>query len=338
MTSYRRGPGRGAGAGGVRRRDRGPGERHPDDAGVHARRQGDRPCRLTPQLVTAAALRDWPLPSPGGGKESRGRTLVVGGTSRTPGSVLLAAEALLRSGAGKLQIATAQSVAAALSVAVPEAMVCPLPETAAGEIAPSAAGDRPRASPTGCADGAARARADGPGQRRGSCWAASCPSCPRRRRGRDRDGLPDRPPRGTRPPRGPGGADPEPHRARDHPGDGRGRGGRRPGRGHRAPRHDGRRHRGVRRRPRRGWPRPTARLDRGHRRPRPRHLRVRRRQVGDHHRPLRPGLPPGAGRRLGHLPARPGRRPPRRAHRPDSASSPASCCARSPAAIAELEV
>ena len=93
-----------------------------------------------PQLVTAASLRDWPLPAPGGGKESRGRTLVVGGTSRTPGSVLLAAEALLRSGAGKLQVATAQSVAAALSVAVPEAMVCPLPETDSGEIAPSAAG------------------------------------------------------------------------------------------------------------------------------------------------------------------------------------------------------
>jgi ADP-dependent NAD(P)H-hydrate dehydratase len=92
-----------------------------------------------PKLVTAAMLRDWRLPTPGGGKESRGRTLVVGGTSRTPGSVLLAAEALLRSGAGKLQVATAESVAAALSVALPEAMVCPLPETEGGEIDPSAA-------------------------------------------------------------------------------------------------------------------------------------------------------------------------------------------------------
>ena len=93
-----------------------------------------------PRPVTTTTLRDWPLPSADGGKESRGRTLVVGGTSRTPGAVLLAAEALLRSGAGKLQVATAQSVAAALSVAVPEAMVCPLPETADGEIDPSAAG------------------------------------------------------------------------------------------------------------------------------------------------------------------------------------------------------
>jgi hydroxyethylthiazole kinase-like uncharacterized protein yjeF len=93
-----------------------------------------------PLPVTATTLRDWPLPSADGGKESRGRTLVVGGTNRTPGSVLLAAEALLRAGAGKLQVATAQSVAAAVSVAVPEAMVLPLPETADGEIDPSAAG------------------------------------------------------------------------------------------------------------------------------------------------------------------------------------------------------
>ena len=193
------------------------GQRHPDDAGVHARRQGDRPCRLTAQLVTAAALRDWPLPSPGGGKESRGRTLVVGGTSRTPGSVLLAAEALLRSGAGKLQVATAQSVAAALSVAVPEAMVCPLPETDSGEIAPSAAG-----AVLDLADGCAPVLL-GPGLMDPDNAEAAAG----RHRAQlsttvvvdaDRHGLPDRPPGGARPPRGPGGADPQPHRARDHPG------------------------------------------------------------------------------------------------------------------------
>ncbi len=48
-------------------------------------------------------------------------------------------------------------------------------------------------------------------------------------------------------------------------------------------------------------------LGRGHRRPGAGRLRVRRRQVGHHHRSLRPGLPAGAGRRLGHLPARSGR-------------------------------
>ena len=61
--------------------------------------------------VTSAVLREWPLPAPGTGKESRGRTLVVGGSDRTPGAVLLAAEAALRCGAGKLQVATAASVA-----------------------------------------------------------------------------------------------------------------------------------------------------------------------------------------------------------------------------------
>ncbi|MDQ1628816.1 MAG: ADP-dependent NAD(P)H-hydrate dehydratase [Actinomycetota bacterium] len=92
--------------------------------------------------VTPALLRGWPLPQPGGGKESRGRTLIVGGSAETPGAVLLAAEAALRSGAGKLQVATAASVAPALSVAVPEALVRGLEETPAGAVAASSAVER----------------------------------------------------------------------------------------------------------------------------------------------------------------------------------------------------
>ena len=65
-----------------------------------------------PVDVTAAVLREWRLPDPGPDKESRGRTLIIGGSAQTPGAVLLAAEAALRSGAGKLQVATVQSVAA----------------------------------------------------------------------------------------------------------------------------------------------------------------------------------------------------------------------------------
>lgn len=87
-----------------------------------------------PRTVTPALLRDWPLPDPGGGKEGRGRTLVVGGSAQTPGAVLLAAEAALRCGAGKLQVATATSVAPAVAVALPEALVRGLPETASGAI------------------------------------------------------------------------------------------------------------------------------------------------------------------------------------------------------------
>lgn len=84
--------------------------------------------------ITAGLLRDWPLPEPGKDKESRGRVLVLGGTAMTPGAVLLAGEAVLRAGAGKLQLATAEPVAAALAVAVPEALVAPLPTDRAGNI------------------------------------------------------------------------------------------------------------------------------------------------------------------------------------------------------------
>src|SRR5690348_6120518 len=86
------------------------------------------------ERVTPALLRQWPLPEPGSDKESRGRVLVVGGTSHTPGAVLLAGEAVLRAGAGKLQVATAEPVAAALAVAVPEALVVGLPTSKEGDL------------------------------------------------------------------------------------------------------------------------------------------------------------------------------------------------------------
>jgi hydroxyethylthiazole kinase-like uncharacterized protein yjeF len=89
--------------------------------------------------ITRDLLQGWPLPAPGENKEARGRTLVVGGTAHTPGAVLLAGEAVLRAGAGKLQIATAAPVAAALAVAVPEARVVPLPIDDDGNLAGSAA-------------------------------------------------------------------------------------------------------------------------------------------------------------------------------------------------------
>ena len=98
-----------------------------------------RPEAGDPVDVTVAVLRDWRLPEPGADKESRGRTLIIGGSARTPGAVLLAAEAAMRSGAGKLQVATAASVATAVAVALPEALVLPLAETPAGAIDPSAA-------------------------------------------------------------------------------------------------------------------------------------------------------------------------------------------------------
>jgi hydroxyethylthiazole kinase-like uncharacterized protein yjeF len=86
-------------------------------------------------LVTPQLLRAWRLPSPTGGKESRGRILIVGGSAEVPGAVLLAAEAAMRAGAGKLQVATARSVVSALSISLPEALVRGLDETPGGALA-----------------------------------------------------------------------------------------------------------------------------------------------------------------------------------------------------------
>src|SRR5579875_2201790 len=92
-----------------------------------------------PTVVTTELLREWALPQPGEGKDSRGSVLVVGGALDTPGAVLLAGLAALRVGAGKLTIATVAANAAALAVAVPEAGVTGLPADASGAIDPSAA-------------------------------------------------------------------------------------------------------------------------------------------------------------------------------------------------------
>ncbi len=84
--------------------------------------------------VTVGLLKGWPLPQPGANKESRGAALVVAGSRQTPGAVLLAAEAALRAGAGKLQVITVGSVATQAAVALPEALVQGVPETDDGEI------------------------------------------------------------------------------------------------------------------------------------------------------------------------------------------------------------
>jgi hydroxyethylthiazole kinase-like uncharacterized protein yjeF len=111
------------------------------------------PSRSEPRVITPGLLREWPLPIPGGDddKGSRGTVLVVGGSRFTPGAVLLAGVAALRAGAGVLQLAVAESTAAALSIQVPEALVVGLPETAEGSVA-----GRP---PERLADLAAKARA-----------------------------------------------------------------------------------------------------------------------------------------------------------------------------------
>ena len=88
--------------------------------------------------IDARLLRDWPLPEPGGDadKEDRGSTLVIAGSSETPGAATLAARAALRAGAGKLAVATAASVAGGMALALAEARVIALPESGLGGPAP----------------------------------------------------------------------------------------------------------------------------------------------------------------------------------------------------------
>ncbi len=91
--------------------------------------------------IDEAFLRTWPLPSAEGSqsKEDRGRVLVIAGSPYVPGAALLAGEASLRAGAGKLALAVPQEVALALGVALPEAKVLPLPTTPGGACTSTAA-------------------------------------------------------------------------------------------------------------------------------------------------------------------------------------------------------
>jgi len=95
---------------------------------------------VKPTPLDKTALEDHPLPPViDGDKETKGRILVVAGSREVPGSALLCATAAMRAGAGKLRIATVDSVAIPIGVAIPEAMVMGLPEDAQGGFALAAA-------------------------------------------------------------------------------------------------------------------------------------------------------------------------------------------------------
>jgi ADP-dependent NAD(P)H-hydrate dehydratase len=89
-----------------------------------------------PRPLDSALLRDRPLPFPEheADKNSRGRVLAIGGSRRVPGGIQLTVEAALRAGAGKIQVATVESAAMALGIAMPEVAVFGLPENEMGEI------------------------------------------------------------------------------------------------------------------------------------------------------------------------------------------------------------
>jgi ADP-dependent NAD(P)H-hydrate dehydratase len=91
---------------------------------------------MSPVAVTPQFLHTHPLPrhEQQGDKQARGRVLVIAGSVEVPGAALLAGLGALRAGAGILQIATCQSAAPHLAMAMPEAMVVGCRETPAGGI------------------------------------------------------------------------------------------------------------------------------------------------------------------------------------------------------------
>lgn len=80
-----------------------------------------------PEAVTLQMLREWGVPDPAGSKKSRGQLVVVGGSQRSPGAVLLSAEAALRVGAGRVGLAVPAVIAPSLGPAMPEAGIYVLP-------------------------------------------------------------------------------------------------------------------------------------------------------------------------------------------------------------------
>lgn len=73
--------------------------------------------------VTPELLRGWGLPEAGDSKNSRGRLVVVGGSSLSPGAVRLAGEAALRVGAGKVGAAVLPEISDVIRMSFPEAGV-----------------------------------------------------------------------------------------------------------------------------------------------------------------------------------------------------------------------
>jgi hydroxyethylthiazole kinase-like uncharacterized protein yjeF len=122
---------------------------------------------MPPEPLTRATLKAFPLPAvEDGGKETKGRILIVAGCRTMPGAAILAATAAMRAGAGKLRIATSASIAPHVATAMPEALVVGLDEDAKGGFATSAVEH--------IADHAAKvdAVAAGPGMERNSACEA----------------------------------------------------------------------------------------------------------------------------------------------------------------------
>ena len=94
----------------------------------------------SPHPAPAPALPDG-LPTlpplhPNAHKGSRGRVLVVAGSTGLSGAAFLAAQAALRAGAGVVTLAIPRSLNPVLEAKTTEIMTVPMPETAAGSLSP----------------------------------------------------------------------------------------------------------------------------------------------------------------------------------------------------------
>lgn len=95
----------------------------------------EAPMSSRPEPVTRDLLRSWGLPDPGESKKARGDVLIVGGSRSAPGAALLAGEAALRVGAGRVALVVPRSIDAQMGVALPEAGVFALPDRADDPLA-----------------------------------------------------------------------------------------------------------------------------------------------------------------------------------------------------------
>ena len=76
-----------------------------------------------PQQITPALLASWPLPSLEGGEAKRGQALVIAGGVEMPGGAVLTGTAVLRAGAGVVQVATVESAVSTVGTVAPELYV-----------------------------------------------------------------------------------------------------------------------------------------------------------------------------------------------------------------------
>lgn len=92
-----------------------------------------------PSELNRNELRDFPLPRlTDTDKDEHGRLLICAGSRDVPGSAILSVNAAFRAGAGKVQLITAQSIAPAIALLIPELLAIGSKEAEDGDIASSA--------------------------------------------------------------------------------------------------------------------------------------------------------------------------------------------------------